>query len=144
MHAPRRPITKSVESHPPSSNQQEILHIRKLNKKFLSRRRSLNPIEEKLFTTPRKQNEVTFNSSSTKPLHSTKIYLKSNHTIRRSNSMISQRKSFTQRIPNDKEKHIYHPYQKSYSTTNIANLKKNLGFNQTGDFFFSSKMDRFV
>ena len=44
------------------------------------------------------QNEVAFNSSSTKPLRSTKIYLKSSQTIRRSNSMISQRKSYTQRI----------------------------------------------
>ena len=25
-----------------------------------------------------------------------------------------------------------------------SNLKKNLGFSQTGDFFFSSKMDRFI
>ena len=94
------------------------------------------------------QNEVAFNSSSTKPLRSTKIYLKSSQTIRRSNSMISQRKSYTQRIPSEKivakDKPIYHPYQKSYSTTNLSNLKKNLGFSQTGDFFFSSKMDRFI
>ena len=148
MHTPNRPVTKSTESHPSSSNHRELIHIKKLSQKIFNRRRSLNPIEEKLFTTPRKQNEVAFNSSSTKPLRSTKIYLKSSQTIRRSNSMISQRKSYTQRIPSEKivakDKPIYHPYQKSYSTTNLSNLKKNLGFSQTGDFFFSSKMDRLI
>ena len=143
MHTPNRPVTKSTESHPSSSNHRELIHIKKLSQKIFNRRRSLNPIEEKLFTTPRKQNEVAFNSSSTKPLRSTKIYLKSSQTIRRSNSMISQRKSYTQRIPSEKivakDKPIYHPYQKSYSTTNLSNLKKNLGFSQTGDFFFRPK-----
>ena len=62
--------------------------------------------------------------------------------------MISQRKSYTQRIPSEKivakDKPIYHPYQKSYSTTNLSNLKKNLGFSQTGDFFFFFLIDRFI
>lgn len=143
MHTPKRPVAKSTESHSSSSNHPELIHIKKLNQKFFNRRRSLNPIEEKLFTTPRKQNEVAFNSSSTKPLQNKKIYLKSSQTVRRSNSMISKRKSYTQRIV-AKDKPIYHSYQKSYSTTNLANLKKNLGFSRTGDFFFSPKMDRLI
>lgn len=58
MHTPNRPVTKSTESHPSSSNHRELIHIKKLSQKIFNRRRSLNPIEEKLFTTPRKQNVV--------------------------------------------------------------------------------------